>query len=452
MNFTQKALPAALCLLLGACGSDNSTPKTDTSSSSTPSSPATVTVNAVVEHNAQLAFALYTDALSTAEQLHSAIEALVSSPSAVTHQNAKDAWLAAREPYGQSEIYRFRAGPIDDLNDDGNLVDGEGPEGRLNAWPLGEAVIDYVANAVDGVSGPENADSLGTLDGNIINDTQNFPTITAAVLKDDSLSLGSDERNVIAGYHAIEFLLWGQDLNLDGSSNGERDSTAGQRPWSDYATGADCTNGHCDRRGDYLKAASELLISDLTLLVNAWNPTAGNNYYTTYTAAGESSLKGMLESMGRMGYGELAAERINAALIEEAQEDEHSCFSDNTHRDIYLNFDGIRITYSGDYTRIDGTELTGAGIDDLLLSMEHDELNTQMQNAFDKTAGFIQQIDDKANMGIPFDIQIEVTEHQAPIKEAVNALAEQKDVLEDIAKALNITLGDLTQDTEQDLQ
>ncbi|WP_053979496.1 imelysin family protein [Marinagarivorans algicola] len=451
MNFTQKALPVALCLLLGACGSDNNAAKTDTTASSAPSNPASVTINAVVEHNAQLAFALYSDALTTAEQLHSAIEALVSSPSAATHQSAKDAWLAAREPYGQSEIYRFRAGPIDDLNDEGNLVDGEGPEGRLNAWPLGEAVIDYVANAVDGVAGPENADSLGTLDGNIINDTQNFPTITAAVLKDDSLSLGSDERNVIAGYHAIEFLLWGQDLNLDGSGNGERDSTAGQRPWSDYATGADCTNGHCDRRGDYLKAASELLINDLTLLVNAWNPTAGNNYYTRYIAAGESSLKGMLESMGRMGYGELAAERINAALIEEAQEDEHSCFSDNTHRDIYLNFDGIRITYSGDYTRVDGTELTGAGIDDLLVAMEQSALNTQMQNAFDKTASFIQQIDDKANMGIPFDIQIEVTEHQTAIKETVNALAEQKDVIEDIAKALNITLGDLTQDTEQDL-
>ena len=138
-------------------------------------------------------------------------------------------------------------------------------------------------------------------------------------------------------------------------------------------------------------------------------------------------------------------------IIEEAQEDEHSCFSDNTHRDIFLNFDGIRITYSGDYTRIDGTILKGAGIDDLLISMKENALNTQVQNAFAKTAGFIQQINEKAEMGIPFDMQIEASEYQPPIQATVIALAEQKDIIEDIAKTFNITLGDLTQDTEQNL-
>ena len=48
---------------------------------------------------------------------------------------ARKAWLAAREPYGQTEAFRFYGGPIDDA---------KGPEGRINAWPLDEAYIDSV--------------------------------------------------------------------------------------------------------------------------------------------------------------------------------------------------------------------------------------------------------------------------------------------------------------------
>ena len=35
----------------------------------------------------------------------------------------KAAWLASREPYGQTEVYRFRVGPIDALMADG-MLDG----------------------------------------------------------------------------------------------------------------------------------------------------------------------------------------------------------------------------------------------------------------------------------------------------------------------------------------
>ena len=83
-----------------------------------------------------IAYATYTDSLNTARNLDTAINALVANPTAQTLEAAKMAWLAAREPYLQTEVFRFYGGPIDN--------DTDGPEGLLNAWPMDEAYVDYV--------------------------------------------------------------------------------------------------------------------------------------------------------------------------------------------------------------------------------------------------------------------------------------------------------------------
>ena len=77
---------------------------------------------------------------------------------------------------------------------------------------------------------------------------------------------GDIEANVATGYHAIEFLLWGQDLNGTGPG-------AGKRPATDYRR-ANCTGGNCDRRAAYLKAATDLLVSDLEEMVGQLGRTA----------------------------------------------------------------------------------------------------------------------------------------------------------------------------------
>jgi len=93
------------------------------------------------------------------------------------------------------------------------------------------------------------------------------PTLTVAGRTVDATTIDADllrslhevdevEANVSTGYHAIEFLLWGQDLNGTGPG-------ASQRPASDFMAGAGCTGGNCDRRRAYLMAATDLLIADL---------------------------------------------------------------------------------------------------------------------------------------------------------------------------------------------
>lgn len=408
------------------------------------------TVESVVRTNAAIAFAVYSDAASTARILHDALHELVDNPSPETHAAAKAAWLAAREPYQQSEAFRFQAGPIDAIRDDGTMgEDGEGPEGRINSWPLGEALIDYVAPAVDGDPGPESGGSVDGVNENIIADAEHFPVLSPAVLA--SLNeLGGDERNVTTGYHAIEFLLWGQDLNADGTPGfGNRDATAGERPYTDYLPqGAGCTNGNCERRGEYLLAAADLLVEDLERVAAAWSPNGGV-YYPAFVNGGKVALGKILEGMGRLGFGELAGERMNIALVANSQEDEHSCFSDNTHRDIFLDALAIQNAYLGHYTRVDGTLVSGPSPDALLRAQGDVAIADTMAAALDLTMSKVAVIDARAKDGVPFDVQIQEGIEQPDIQAAIRALRDQIPPLEVVIDALDVETGDLCQDTEE---
>ena len=351
-------------------------------------------------------------------------------------------------------------GPIDALKEDGTMgEEGDGPEGSINAWPLGEALIDYVAPVVDGDDGPE--DPTAALTGNVIENVTNYPTIDV----DTVLSVaefGEDERNVATGYHAIEFLLWGQDLNLDLSGAGSRDSSGGQRPVSDFYTTDNgningCTSGEtpttdniCARRGDFLIAAADILISDLSAVAQAWEPGAGV-HYNAFVDGGDVSLAKILEGMGRLSFGELAGERMNIALTTDSQEDEHSCFSDNTHRDIFLNAKGIQTMYTASYTRIDGEVVEGASIHDFLVVEGEAELANQLRGALEQTMASASVIDTKAKTGTPFDVLIQQGVDQPNIVAMIQNLVAQTDVIEQAIVALGVTTNDLRQDTGEDI-
>jgi len=455
------SLFASASLFLTACNGSDGKDGTNGSNGNNGSDgiPALVTAEDVLRSNANMAYAAYSDSLVSAISLDAALSRLVANPAQETLDAAKTAWLQAREPYGQTEVYRFRVGPIDALGDDAVMgEEGDGPEGRINAWPLGEAIIDYVANQVDGDEGPENAASTGAITGNIIADSSSFPTIDKDTLS-ANFELGGDERNVTTGYHAIEFLLWGQDLNLDGSGSGARDSSGGQRPFSDYDMSAgNCSSGDvsaaesiCQRRGEFLLATSELLMEDLARIVEAWNPSVADNHYASFVAGGNTSMAKILEGMGRMSFGELAGERMNIALLQDSQEDEHSCFSDNTHRDIFLNAKGVQNAFTGDYQRIDGSVVSGAGIDDYLISQGEVSLENQLAAALEFTMIKLAVIDHEAKSGMPFDTQIQDAAARLQIAAGISALSAQTDFIEDVIQALNLTTGDLRQDTDEDI-
>lgn len=415
-----------------------------------------VTRTDVITSNANIAYAAYADSLISAQTMRDVLATFTANPTETNLANAKQAWLDSREPYGQTEVYRFREGPIDALLDDGTIgEDGEGPEGRINAWPLGEAIIDYVAVEVDGDSGPESA--ANALSGNVIANVADYPTIDADTIQ-SVFEFGEDERNVTTGYHAVEFLLWGQDLNQDLSGSGDRDSSGGQRPITDYSiTLGECTSGTvavtddiCTRRGDYLLAAADVLIADLATIVEAWEPGAGV-HYSAFIAGGDESLAKIFEGMGRLSYGELAGERINIALKTDSQEDEHSCFSDNTHRDIFLNAKGVQNSFNASYTRIDGEQIEGASIYDLMVVEGEFELANSLRASLEATMAAAAVIDTKAKTGTPFDVLIQEGINQPNIVAVIDTLVNQTDFIEQAIVALGITANDLRQDTDEDI-
>lgn len=418
-----------------------------------------VTRDDVIKTNANIAYAAYSDALISATELKVVLESFVAAPTTANFSLAKQAWLASREPYGQTEVYRFRQGPIDELKADGTLGKddaGEGPEGLINAWPLGEAIIDYV-ESVDGLSGPESP--ANAISQNIIANITEYPTIDATTLE-NLFEHKEDGRNVTTGYHAIEFLLWGQDLNTEAAQSDSKmhDNTPGQRPFSDFNTSGGCTSGKdvlvadeiCTRRGQYLVTTAELLIKELKAVTEQWEPVSGA-HYKNFVAGGDESLAKILEGMGRLSFGELAGERINVALIENSQEDEHSCFSDNTHRDIFLNAKGVQNSFNAKYVRIDGEVIEGASIYDLLVVEDQHELANKLRGALEATMAAAAVIDTKAKTGTPFDVLMQEGIAQPNIKAVIDALVAQTDDIEAVIVALGVTTNDLRDDTDQDI-
>lgn len=306
----------------------------------------------VLDNYANIAHAGYEDSLLTAQALDAAIDALVASPSEATLNAAKAAWIASRVPYQQTEVFRF-----------GNAIVDEW-EGRVNAWPLDEGLIDYVEASYYGMESDENDLFTANIIANsslMINGAQvNAASITPDFLSGTLHEAGEVEANVATGYHAIEFLLWGQDLNGTGPG-------AGNRPYTDFDV-ANCTGGSCERRIEYLVAASNLLMADLEEMVGNW--TEDGAARTDLMANEEAGITAILTGIGSLSYGEMAGERMKLGLLLNDPEEEHDCFADNTHNSHYFDQIGIRNAYTGTYRRIDGSVVSGPSVSDMVAELD----------------------------------------------------------------------------------
>ncbi|WP_417713883.1 imelysin family protein [Pseudophaeobacter arcticus] len=375
----------------------------------------------VLANYANIAQAKYQDSLATAQTLQKAVETLIAAPSAEALTAARHAWLAARVPYQQSEVFRFGNAIVDDW------------EGKVNAWPLDEGLIDYVDAAY---GGPSDENALAAL--NVIANprfdlsgkTIDTSAITPALLSGTLHEADGVEANVATGYHAVEFLLWGQDLN--GTAHG-----AGNRPWTDYAAGDACTNGHCDRRGDYLKAATDLLVSDLEWMAAQWSETGEAR--SALLANESAGISAMLTGMGSLSYGEQAGERMRLGLMLNDPEEEHDCFSDNTHNSHYYDGLGVQNVYLGEYVRVNGALVSGPSLSDLVAAADP-ALDVEMQAKLSTTMRALGRIKSTAEAGLSYDQMLEQgnAAGEALIMGGVNGLVDQTQSIERVVKLLNL--------------
>jgi len=374
---------------------------------------------AVLKHYAELAHAKYEDSLTTAKKLDAAIDALIAKPSDETLKAAKAAWIAARVPYQQTEVYRF-----------GNPIVDEW-EGKVNAWPLDEGLIDYV-DASYGKESDENelytANVIANPKIKVNGEEIDVTNITPETLQ--SLhEAGEIEANVATGYHAIEFLLWGQDLNGTGAG-------AGKRPFTDYDK-ANCTGGNCDRRAAYLKAASTLLVTDLEDMVKAWAPDGDAT--KNVTGDPKAGLSAILTGMGSLSYGELAGERMKLGLLLHDPEEEHDCFSDNTYASHLNDAIGIKSAYTGEYLRVDGTKLKGPSVSELVVAKDK-ALDTEMKSKLDATLAAMNAMADRGQKVEAYDQMIgeNNVKGNAVVQKAIDGLIDQTKTIERVIASLDL--------------
>ena len=377
---------------------------------------------AVLKTYADIAEATYEDALITAKVLQKSIKTLVLSPTDANLHAAKTAWIAARVPYQQTEVYRFGNAIVDDW------------EGKVNAWPLDEGLIDYVDSGYYGATSDENelyvANVIANAKLTINGKTVDAGKITKKLLKETLHEAGGVESNVATGYHAIEFLLWGQDLFGTGAG-------AGNRPVTDFNI-SNCTNGNCDRRAEYLTVVTDLLIDDLEEMLANWryNGVARKGLVNGNPKTG---LISMLTGLGSLSYGELAGERIKLGLMLHDPEEEHDCFSDNTHNSHYYDLMGMINVYTGRYVRIDGRVVSGPSLADLI-EAKKSGLHQEMMNKFHRTLFFMTEIKKTAEAGKAYDQMLAEGDKSgnALVQNVINGLKEQTQTIEKLVTALNL--------------
>ena len=352
---------------------------------------------AFMAHYAELMQAEYEDSLELARQMQTNIERLLASPSEEHLLAARQAWILCRTPYSQSEVGRFYDGPID------------GIEGYVNAWPIDENYLDY---------------TVGMPEAGIINEVKAFPQITRDVI------LGANEREgektVSTGYHAIEFLLWGQDLYAD---------SAGRRVYTDYVEGPDGPGRHAARRRLYLHLLAGLLVDQLQTVVLEWAPNNAHNYRARLLAMPvDTALANVFTGLGNLGSAELYGERLLVPYTTQLQENEESCFSDTTHLDLLNNELGIQNICLGRYQRENGVVVTGPGL--IALLQKYDP-----STAAALQRGVAASVTALRGIPPPFDQAIlggNKSPGRVAVKKSLEALQAQTDSVVKAGKAMNI--------------
>jgi len=386
-----------------------------------PAMAAEPSTDAIVKTYGDIALADYSDALSKAEALDSAVDALIAAPSDATLKAARAAWEDSRPAYQQTEAFRFGNPVVDDW------------EGDVNAWPLDEGLMDYVDAKSYGTESDENglytanvvANKSISIDGKTIDATNLTPEFLSGTLQE----AGGIEANVATGYHAIEFLLWGQDLHGTGPG-------AGERPATDYSLSA-CTHDNCDRRAQYLKSATDLLVSDLKEMVGDWQDGGAAR-----KALDEAGITAILTGMGSLSYGELAGERMKLGLLLHDPEEEHDCFSDTTYNDYLNDAKGIRNVYLGSYVRVDGSTVSGPSMSDLIASKDA-KLDGEIKGLLDDTMSRFDALKTRGDTVEKYDQMIGEgnAEGNAVVQAAIDGLIAQTRGVERAVSLLNLDVS-----------
>ena len=132
---------------------------------------------------------------------------------------------------------------------------------------------------------------------------------------------------------------------------------------------------------------------------------------------------------------ETGGERLKTAYDNMDQEDEHSCFSDNTHVDMIEDVRGVQNVWLGSYTRVDGSKVEGPSLKDAIADVDSalaDRLTTEIADSLAKAN----------ELPTPFDQAIASGNDagRAKVMALITALRTQESTMEEIFQLLELTI------------
>ena len=183
---------------------------------------------------------------------------------------------------------------------------------------------------------------------------------------------------------------------------------------------------------------TDLLIDDLKWIVAQWAPD-GPARKELMGSPDAIALTRIFTGLGSLSYGELAGERMKLGLLINDPEEEHDCFSDNTHNSHYYNQVGMQNVYLGRYKRVDGSTVSGASVSDLVKA-KAPGVDKALRMALDKTLADMAAMVERAETVEAYDQMIGEgnKEGNAVVQAAIDALLEQTKAIERAIAALDL--------------
>lgn len=323
------------------------------------------TADTVVTQFSDMAQATYQDAANAVETLKEDVSNLLREPTQENLDEARLGWQTARVVYKQAELFRYASPQMAEL------------VYRVDARPLDEGFLDYVSeNYVGSADNPlANFNLIAQPSISIGDVTIEWEDMSSDVIREQLHFAGGNEQNIAAGFPAIEFLLWGEDL-------GEGEFGEGNRPIEDFDL-ANCSDDFCNHRGTYLLAAIELLGADLANMANKWDVTGFAR--AAMLEDPTASLKQILTAMGSVAIIELGANNLAAGIEGDDAELELDAFSDYAFASHLLTARGLMNSYLGEYFTLDGDVVAGDAVSDMLIEAD-EELDRRFRLALSVTA------------------------------------------------------------------
>lgn len=153
----------------------------------------------------------------------------------------------------------------------------------------------------------------------------------------------------------------------------------------------------------------------------------------------EAGISAILTGLGSLSYGELAGERMKLGLLLHDPEEEHDCFSDNTHNSHYYDVVGIANVWRGSYTRTDGSKVEGPSLSDLVREKDA-AVAGEMDGKIEASLAAFTALKQRAETLEAYDQMIGEgnAEGNAVVQAAIDALIVQTRSIERVIAALNL--------------